>query len=242
MLSGTASGAGALSAAFAAGDTLNVDGTTLTFVTGAAGANQISTTGTVADLLAAIDTASGNTGTGTTPSSIAGGVITLHTGTANGVLSITSSNAAALTALGLGSGVSQPAGGSTPQLCGQTLIIAATGGGTATNITFGTGTGQVSTLNQLNAALAANNLQASISTTGAITIMTSATTRLRRRSARSPARLPRPALLPRPGRAPIRCSIRTRRPPAPAWSRSTTTSCSRSTPRRRTPPSTASTC
>ena len=42
----------------------------------------------------------------------------------------------------------------------------------ATNITFGTGAGQVSTLNQLNAALAANNLQASISTTGQITIAT----------------------------------------------------------------------
>jgi hypothetical protein len=35
-----------------------VNGTTLTFVTGTAGANQISTSGTVGDLLAAIDTAS----------------------------------------------------------------------------------------------------------------------------------------------------------------------------------------
>jgi flagellin len=173
VLSGTATGAGALSAAFHAGDTLNVDGTTLTFVTGTAGANQISTTGTVADLLAAIDTASGNTGAGTTPSSITGGVITLHTGTANGVLSITSSNATALNALGLGSGVSQPAGGSTPSLANQTLIIGATGNGVATDITFGTGTGQISTLNELNAALAANNLQASISTTGQINIVTS---------------------------------------------------------------------
>jgi flagellin len=174
VLSGTASGAGALSAAFHAGDTLNVDGTTLTFVTGTAGANQISTTGTVANLLSAIDAASGNTGSGTTPSSIsAGGVITLHTGTANGVLNITSSNATALNALGLGSGVSQPAGGSTPTLAGQTLIIGATGNGVATDITFGTGTGQIATLNELNSALAANNLQASISTTGQINIVTS---------------------------------------------------------------------
>jgi flagellin-like hook-associated protein FlgL len=52
------------------------------------------------------------------------------------------------------------------------LQIAATGGGTATNITFGTGSGQVSTLNELNTALASNNLQASIDTSGAITIST----------------------------------------------------------------------
>ena len=48
-----------------------------------------------------------------------------------------------------------------------------TAGTTATAITFGTGAGQVSTLNELNAALAANNLQATISTTGAINIVTS---------------------------------------------------------------------
>src|SRR6266403_20141 len=59
-------------------------------------------------------------------------------------------------------------------LAGQTLTIGATGGGTATSITFGLGTGQVSTLNQLNSALAANNLQASIdSATGKINITTS---------------------------------------------------------------------
>ena len=60
-----------------------------------------------------------------------------------------------------------------PTLQGETLTIGATGGGTATNITFGTGSGQVSTLNELNSALAANNLQASISTTGQINIVTS---------------------------------------------------------------------
>ena len=88
LLSGTtASAVGALTTGFTAGDTLTVDGKTLTFVTGTAGANQISTTGTVANLLAAIDTASGNTGTA---SSISGGAITLHTGTANGSLTISS--------------------------------------------------------------------------------------------------------------------------------------------------------
>ncbi len=66
-------------------------------------------------------------------------------------------------------GAAAAAGG----LSGETLDIAATGGGTATAITFGTGAGQVSTLNDLNTALAANNLQASIDSTGVITITTS---------------------------------------------------------------------
>jgi flagellin-like hook-associated protein FlgL len=55
----------------------------------------------------------------------------------------------------------------------DTLTIAATGGGTATNITFGAGAGQVDTLAELNAALAANNLLASIdNATGKITLTT----------------------------------------------------------------------
>jgi hypothetical protein len=61
---------------------------------------------------------------------------------------------------------------STGGLNGLTLTIGATAGGAATSITFGTGVGQVSTINQLNAALLPNNLQASIDTTGAITITT----------------------------------------------------------------------
>jgi hypothetical protein len=56
-------------------------------------------------------------------------------------------------------------------LSGQTLTIAATSPGlTATNITFGAG--GVLTLNQLNSALASNDLQASIDSTGVITITT----------------------------------------------------------------------
>ena len=161
---------GSLTNGFSVGDTLVVDGKTLTFVSGTAGANQISTTGTVANLLAAIDTASGNTGTA---SSVSGGVITLHTGTINGTLSISSSNSTALTALGLSGGVTLAATGASPSLSGETLLIAATGGGTASSITFGTGAGQVSSLNQLNAALATNNLQATIDTTGVITLTTS---------------------------------------------------------------------
>jgi hypothetical protein len=62
-----------------------------------------------------------------------------------------------------------PTGG----LSGLTLTIGATGGGTATSITFGTGAGEVKSLNDLNAKLAGNNLQASLSTDGKITITTS---------------------------------------------------------------------
>ena len=57
-------------------------------------------------------------------------------------------------------------------LSGTTLNIAATDGGTASVIAFGTGANQVSTLDQLNTALAANNLTASIDTTGKITLTT----------------------------------------------------------------------
>jgi hypothetical protein len=171
VLSGpTTNAAGAVSPGFTAGDTLTVDGQTLTFVTGTAGANQISTTGTVANLLAAIDAASGNSGTA---SAVNGGAVTLHTGTANGALTISSSNSAALAALGVGTSVNQATGGSALPLTGKTLLIAATGTGTPTSITFGTGAGQVSTLNQLNSALNANNLQATIDSTGVITITTS---------------------------------------------------------------------
>ena len=63
--------------------------------------------------------------------------------------------------------------GGTGIAAADTLTIAATGGGTATNITFGTGAAQVDTLAELNAALAPNNLLASIdNVTGKITLTT----------------------------------------------------------------------
>jgi len=71
------------------------------------------------------------------------------------------------------------AGGTAANLLGAVLVqgdvltIAATGGGTASSITFGTAAGEVDTLTKLNAALAGNNLQASVDdTTGKITITT----------------------------------------------------------------------
>ncbi len=161
----TLSGAsGAISTAFAAGNTITVDGQTLTFeASGATGANQINVGDTVSTLLAKIDALTG----ATTASSVSGGKLEINTGTTSD-LSISSNNAGALAALGLGTGVSQNRG----VLAGLTLDIAATGNGTATAITFGTGAGQISTLNDLNTALSANNLQASISSGGAITITT----------------------------------------------------------------------
>jgi flagellin-like hook-associated protein FlgL len=165
----TASNSDTLRSGFVAGDTLTVDGQTLTFVAASAsGPNQINVTDDVGTLLSKIDGLSGGAG-----SAAASGVVTLHTGTVNGTLSITSNNTGALTALGLGSGVTQAAGGTSPPLTNKTLTIAATDGGSPTSIVFGTGATQVSNLNQLNAALAPNNLQATIDTTGVITITTS---------------------------------------------------------------------
>jgi flagellin len=161
---------GALTAPFAVGDTLTVNGKTLTFTASgaASGANQIAIDDTVTSLLSKIDGLSGATG-----SSIDGtGKISLHTG-ASSDLSITSSNAAAFTALGLGTSVKQTRDLAPSPLAGLTLTIGATGvGGIASNITFGTGANQVDTLDELNTALATNNLQATVDTNGKLTITT----------------------------------------------------------------------
>jgi flagellin len=159
-LSGTAGAASndlAVASQFATTDTLVVNGTTFTFVTGAVSTGtSIGIGDTVGNLLAAI-----NTVTGGSSSISAGGAITLNPG-ANGL----TLSGTAVAKLGLGTAVGNA-------LNGQTLTIGATGGGTATNITFGLGAGQISNLNQLNTALAANSLQASIDTTGKINITTS---------------------------------------------------------------------
>jgi flagellin-like hook-associated protein FlgL len=168
LLSGTGT-SDSLSTSFAANDTLTVNGQTLTFVAGAAtGANQVSVTGTLSDLLGKIDGLSGGTG-----SAAAAGVVTLHTGTTSD-LSITSSNTAAFAALGLGASPLSQArtAGAAPALQGKTLTIAATGGGVASNITFGTGATEVDTLDELNAALAPNNIQATIDSTGKLALTT----------------------------------------------------------------------
>jgi flagellin len=156
--------------------TLTVDGKTITFSTGQTtsstdGSGNVTigigtgSTLKVSDVLSAIDSITGTSAA----SSVSGGSLVLSTGTAQSLVLGGTGNA--LAALGLSAGTTAV---TPPPLSGETLTIAATGGGTATSITFGTGANQISTLNQLNTALAANNLQASIdSSSGAITIVTS---------------------------------------------------------------------
>jgi len=161
--------AASLSNAFAVGDTITVNGKTLTFVAATVTGNdpnEIRVNSDVTGLLAKIDGLTGST----TASSITSGVITLNTDTLSD-LSITSSNSAALSALGLAGGVTQARTTVPGVLEGKTLKIAATGGGTATDIVFGSAPGRIGSLNQLNDALAANNLQATF-VSGKLTITT----------------------------------------------------------------------
>ncbi|WGD55486.1 flagellar hook-basal body complex protein [Bradyrhizobium sp. CB1650] len=112
----TAGGSEVLSSGFQAGsagppvvppDTITVNGQTLTFVSApTSNPNQISVTDDISTLLSKIDNLSGATG-----SSIANGVITLNTGTANPTLTVSSSNSAAFAALGFTSAVSKNRGG-----------------------------------------------------------------------------------------------------------------------------------
>jgi flagellar hook protein FlgE len=107
-LSGTAP-SNSLTTSFAPGDTIVVDGTTLTFVASGAAGNQLNVTDTVGQLLTKIGTI-----TGVAPTiNPATGAITLHTGTAQN-LSV-SSSAPAFAALGFPT----------------TMTAARTGGGTA---------------------------------------------------------------------------------------------------------------
>jgi flagellar hook protein FlgE len=103
-----------LTTAFAVSDTITVNGTTITFTAsgGTDDATHIPIDATVADLLAKIDAANGNT---TNPSSVsASGVITLHTGL-NSNLSIVSSNSGAWAAMGLTTPITvNRLGGGTP--------------------------------------------------------------------------------------------------------------------------------
>ncbi|MBR0695543.1 DUF1522 domain-containing protein [Bradyrhizobium lablabi] len=208
----TSTAADSITATIADGDTLTVDGHTITFKTGAppaagsvtpgsgvsgnivtdgAGNSQVYLNaggGTVGDLLSAIDLATGvktasvtagaatvTTVNGATAASVNGsGQLVISTGT-TADLSISSSNASLLSSLGIGTGgatttlARNPSSGSNLTI-GTVLQIAAVGTGTATNITFGTGPGQVHDLNGLNAALAGNNLQATLDSAGTLTI------------------------------------------------------------------------
>ena len=85
-LSGAA-GTDSISADFAPGDTITVDGTVVTFVASGAAGNQLNITDDISTLLAKINSITGTA----IPSTITAGAITLHSGT-TADLSVTSSN------------------------------------------------------------------------------------------------------------------------------------------------------
>ncbi|QUS40988.1 flagellar hook protein [Tardiphaga alba] len=171
-----ATGQGALATNLTTSDTITVNGRTISFFDSGAGGSAGSAanttyfdlaTATVEDVLDQVDTYSGGAA-----HSYSNGKITLNASTtADLVLGGTG-----LTKLGLVAGTTAASKAADAGLTGKTLTIEATGGPTsgavATNITFGTGTSQISTLDQLNKELAKNFLQASISTKGEITITT----------------------------------------------------------------------
>jgi flagellin len=162
LLSGTPGAASDnLASSLTTTDSLVVNGVTFSFVAGAASSGtSIGIGDNVGNMLATIDAAAGVT------SSLVNGQVTFTAAAGTAGVTIDGS-ANVLADLGF-TATSAPGNG----LSGQTLNIASTGGGTATAITFGVLSGQVSTLNQLNAALAANNLQASVDSTGHISITT----------------------------------------------------------------------
>ncbi|WP_213284750.1 flagellar hook-basal body complex protein [Bradyrhizobium sp. sGM-13] len=96
---------------FAAGDTITVNGTVVTFVAAGAVGNQLNVTDTIADLLAKIDSITGAGPPSSTPSSsVASGALTIHTGVSFD-LTMSSSNAAAFGALGFTGTVTALRGG-----------------------------------------------------------------------------------------------------------------------------------
>jgi flagellar hook-associated protein 3 FlgL len=96
-LSGAA-GTDSLASGFAPGDTITVNGAQITLVASGATGNELNVTDSVQTLLSKIDSITGTS----TPSTVSGGAITLHTDNVSN-LSVTSSNAAAFKALGFAS-------------------------------------------------------------------------------------------------------------------------------------------
>ena len=195
------------------GSTLNVNGKTITFknaptpgaATVAAGSGVSGNVvndgsgnstvflqaATIADVLSAIDLATGvrtatnasgaatvATASGQTNSSInSSGSLQISTGTVADLSIIGTGNT--LSALGLngntGTATSFTAGrtAAAGSLSGKTLTFTSFNGGAAVNVTFGDGSnGTVKTLDQLNASLLANNLNATLDSAGKLTIST----------------------------------------------------------------------
>ncbi|MGY4623120.1 flagellar protein [Bradyrhizobium sp. USDA 4486] len=117
-----ASGSDSITPGFSAGDTITVNGTTLTFVNSGATGNQLNVTDSIQTLMSKIDQITGTS----KPSTIHGGVITINTDDA-ATLNISSPNAAALTSLGFPSSpitATQPPlrVGSSPASSATTLV------------------------------------------------------------------------------------------------------------------------
>ncbi|TFW61262.1 flagellar protein [Bradyrhizobium sp. MOS001] len=93
-----ASPSNSISPGFAAGDTITVNGTTLTFVSSGATGNQLNVDDSIQTLMSKIDQITGTS----KPSTVHGGSITINTDDAAS-LNITTSNSGALNALGFGS-------------------------------------------------------------------------------------------------------------------------------------------
>ncbi|WP_454645770.1 DUF1522 domain-containing protein [Bradyrhizobium liaoningense] len=208
---------GSLGSLIQDGSTLNVDGKVITFknapVPGSTNAPAVPSgfgvsgnvltdgngnstvylqTGTVADVLKAIDFATGvqtftlngsgggtlATASGQIASSInASGQLKLSTGV-NADLSITGTGNA-LATLGLAGNTGSATAFTAARtsgvggISGKTLTFSSFNGGTAVDVTFGDGTnGTVKTLDQLNTKLQANNLSATIDANGLLTVST----------------------------------------------------------------------
>ena len=205
---------GSLSALITSGSTLSVNGKTITFTNAATpGTSAVPTgsgvsgnlvtdgngnstvylqAGTVADVLNAIDLATGvkttsnsagtatlTTTTGLTASSIASsGALQISTGTTSDLTITGAGNSLAVLGLngntGTGTSFTASRSAGAGSISGKTLTFTSFNSGTAVNVTFGDGAnGTVKTLDQLNTALQANNLTASVDTTGKLTISAS---------------------------------------------------------------------
>ena len=203
-------GTASLGSLIQSGSTLNVDGHVITFadatvpaaakvaagsgvsgnvVTDGSGNSTVYLQGgTIADVLKAVDLATGvqtasNTG-GTATLSTPGGGTASSISAAGGLKISTGVNADlaisgtgnALSALGLAGNTgtnsaftaarTSAAGG----ISGKTLTFSSFNGGAAVNVTFGSGAGQVKTLSDLNTALQADNLGATVDANGVLTV------------------------------------------------------------------------
>jgi len=167
------------------GDTLTINGKTITFNLSNTTATQAtsqdaagnitlfvgSTTAAakVSDLLGAIDQEAGNFppgSTGSNASTVSASKLVLNTGV-NSDFTLSDTNGVAAK-LGLAAFDNK-----TTNRAGDTLTFSPLGGGLATTVTFGDGTGgTVKSLNDLNAQLAGDNLTASINSSGHLSIST----------------------------------------------------------------------